>query len=141
MRCVKYTLTTTLSCYPIWIFCVYFVHLFLWLFDIITDYVSQSESPGCRNRSASCSWPLPEICLNHELDDVDVDGDDDGESDGSDEGEVDNCLKDSDEKPDGGDPPCPHPQSSHLTHPCFYANCGNMCDVVLSFKCSNILLF
>ena len=84
------------------------------------DYVWQGESPGSRNRSASCSWPLPEICLHHERDDIEGDGDDDGdgENDGGDEGEVDNCLKDSDEKPDGGDPPGPHPQSSHLTHPC-----------------------
>ena len=88
---------------------------------------------------------MPEICLHHERDDIedDGDGDDDGngENDDGDEGEVDNCFKDSDEKPDGGDPPCPHPQSSHLTHPCFYANCRNVCEVVLFFKCSNILLF
>ena len=89
----------------------------------------------------------PGLCLSivltndHDVDEDDDGEDDDGEDDDGDEGEVDNCLKDSDEKPDGGDPPGPHPQSSHLTHPCFYANCGNMCDVVLSFKCSNILLF
>ena len=79
----------------------------------------------------------PGLCLSIVLtNDHDVDEDDDG-----DEGEVDNCLKDSDEKPDGGDPPGPHPQSSHLTHPCFYANCRNISEVVLFFKCSNILLF
>ena len=106
------------------------------------DYVWQGESPGSGDRSASCSWPLPEICFDHERDDRDDENADGDEvDDDGDEGEVDNCLKDSDEKPDGGDPPGPHPQSSRLTHPCFYANCGNMCDVVLSFKCSNILLF
>ena len=100
-------------------------------------------TPGSGHRSASCSWPLPEICLHHERDDVDDDGDDDGddENDDGDECEVDNCFKDSDEKPDGGDPPCPHPHSSHLTHLCLYANCQNVCEVVLFFKCSNILLF
>ena len=104
------------------------------------DYVWQGESPGSGDRSASCSWPLPEICFDIE-DDGDADGVGDGENDDGDEGEVDNCVKDSDEKPDGGDPPCPHPQSSHLTHLCFYANCRNVFEVVLFFKWLNILLF